>query len=392
MVLERSNRLAEFARSSIGPVSSRIYKGVLETIDKDIRHCKEETKLPQSIVDVIDLDDEPEPRSLPWLRTQELEAKFTDTPEMTEAIAPVDRSKVDMTKYDHPKKKRRKSLLALNGDVDMADAVHQISSDESEIADDDEENISGIESDFDDPDECDEETALDPKDPTSRKRKRAHYASTPKDLRSALRQHLFLLASQPCKLLYHLPELRSTPESWSVDFHGITKHLLTTSIFQTVTARFGPLAARLLRILHQKGKLDEKNIQSLSLLSQKPMRALLTSMNCAGFLELQEIPKGNDRQPQKTIFLWYFDQERCKQNMLEDTYKAMTRLLQRIAVEREKFKYTVEKSERMDVQGNEDKMLSEGEKKALHEWRTKEERLLGEMGKLDDMVAVLRDF
>lgn len=122
------------------------------------------------------------------------------------------------------------------------------------------------------------------------------------------------------------------------------------------------------------------------------MRAVLTAMNRAGFLELQEVPKGNDRQPSKTIFLWFFDVERCRRRVLDETYKTMTRVLQRIGVERERVKDTVDKSERVDVQGHEEEMMTEAEKKALEEWRAKEEQLLGELGKLDDLVAVLRDF
>ena len=391
MVLERSNQFAELAKLSIGSVSSQIYRKVLESLEKDVQQCKSETKLARTILDVVDLDDEPEPRSLPQVRTEDLQQNFTNFPEMIDAIGSADQSKVNIAQYDHPKKRRRKLAATANVDIDMVDTDDQMSPDESDTAEDDEGNISGIEIDSDDPNEWNNDVAFNPNDPNSRKRKRKRGENS-NGPPSPLRQHLFLLSSQSCKLLHHLPALRTTTESWSVDFDHLSRHLFTSAIFQTVTGRFGPLAGRLLRILHQKGKLDEKSLTSFALVGQKSMRALLTSMNRAGFLELQEVPKGNDRQPSKTIFLWYFDQERCRQRMLNDTYKAMTRALQRIGVEREKVRGTVEKSERMDVQGNEEGMLSDDEKRALREWRAREERLLGEIGKLDDFVALLRDF
>ena len=386
MVLERNSRLAELVSSSIGPITSRIYMKVLQILEADVQQCKEAPKLPGIIVDV---DDKPNPRSLPQLRTDDLRHIFTDLPEMADAIGHVDKSKINMAQYDHPKKRRRKGAPILSGDIAMVEVEGQVSSDESEDAEEDEGNVSGVESDPDGPNEWDEEEAFDPNNSNSRKRKRS---TSPKGFVSPLRQHLFLLSNQSCHLLHHLPAIWSVRESWSVDFQGLSHHLLTNSIFHTISNRFGPLATRLVRILHQRGKLDEKTLTSLGLINQKNMRAILTSMNRAGFLELQEIPKGNDRQPSKTIYLWFFDEERCRQRLLDETYKAMTRVLQRIGVEREKVKGTVEKSERVDVEGREEEILSEHEQKALKEWRAKEERLLGELGKLDDLVAILRDF
>ena len=386
MVFARNSRLAELAQTSIGSISSQIYRKILEILEQDIQQCKKVPNLPGTIVDV---DDEINPTSLPQLRTDDLRDLFTNVTELTDAIGHAERSKINMAQFDHPKKRRRKDAPILDGDVKMADFDDQASPDESEGTEDNEGNVSGIETDPEDPDMWNEETDFDPNGPNSRKRKRS---ASPGDFPSPLRQHLLLLSNQPCKLLHHLPATSSTLESWAVDFHRLSHHLLISSIFQTITVRFGPLATRLIRILHQKGKLDEKSLAGFALINQKTMRALLTAMNRAGFLGLQEVPKGNDRQPSKMVFLWFFDVERCRQRMLDETYKAMTRVLQRIGVEREKVRGTLEKSERVDVQGREEEILSDEEKKALNEWRNKEERLLGELGKLDDMVAVLRDF
>ena len=70
----------------------------------------------------------------------------------------------------------------------------------------------------------------------------------------------------------------------------------------------------------------------------------------------------------------------------------MARCLQRVKVEREAVQTVIEKAERTDVVGKEEEYLGVGERVALEEWREREERLLGEVGRLDDLVAVLRDF
>ncbi|KAL8648160.1 MAG: hypothetical protein Q9210_005154 [Variospora velana] len=123
------------------------------------------------------------------------------------------------------------------------------------------------------------------------------------------------------------------------------------------------------------------------------MRTLLHSMHRAGHIELQELPKdGNQRRPGTTSFYWFFDPERMRRRVLEETYKTMGNLLRRARVEREGVRGVVEKSERTDVVGREDEFLGDEELKALHEWRGKEERIWGEVARLDDLVAVLRDF
>jgi len=385
-VLERNSRFVELARSSICSTSSHIYSNMLHMLEREIRQCKQESHLPGIVIDV---DEELNPYSLPKLRTDDLQAILTEVPGMADAIGHTDRSKINMARFDHPKKRRRKDTSTPNGDVEMAEVEGQASSDESEHGEDDKGNISGVDSDPDNPNEWDEDMDYNPVDPVPRKRKRS---ASPKGPPSPLRQHLFLLSNQPNGFLHHLPASRTTRESWSVDFHGLSRHLLSNSLLHFITNRFGSLATRLIRILQEKGKLDEKTLTASGLINQKTMRALLTAMNRAGFLELQEVPKGNDRQPSKTIYLWFFDEERCRLRVLDETYKTMTRVLQRIGVEREKVRGTVEKSERVDVQGREEEMLGEEEKKALKDWRAKEERLLGELGKLDDLVAVLRDF
>ena len=70
----------------------------------------------------------------------------------------------------------------------------------------------------------------------------------------------------------------------------------------------------------------------------------------------------------------------------------MSRHVRRARVEREHVRETVEKATRTYVVGREDEFLGEGERHALGVWRAKEERLWGQVGRLDEIVAIVREF
>ncbi|KAJ9665439.1 RNA polymerase III subunit C82 [Coniosporium apollinis] len=218
-------------------------------------------------------------------------------------------------------------------------------------------------------------------------------SSTPNTARDRMKyveQHLKLLAEDPRKFI-----LRSGSRGggeWQVNFRQLTNKLVQFEIENTIMARFGSLAIRLVRILCDKGKLDEKAVANIGLLKQKDIRSTFTAMQEAGFVELQEVPKDAARQPSRTIFLWFFDQDRCRRVILAETYKAMARLIQRANVEKEKIQPLLDKAERTDVVGNEDRYLSAKERQTLRIWRSTEEKLLTQLGRQDDLVAILRDY
>ncbi|KAJ5176471.1 DNA-directed RNA polymerase III subunit rpc3 [Penicillium canariense] len=205
-----------------------------------------------------------------------------------------------------------------------------------------------------------------------------------------INQHLKLLEQAPHNLASHVN--LSEGIKWRVGFRGLARKLRHLELERLVEMRYGDVALRVLRVLHAKGKLDEKRLQEISLLPFKDLRQTLASMQSGGFVDLQEVPKDAQRQPSKTIFLWYFDPDRVCSSVLEDTYKAMSRTLQRIKFERTLRRDFLDKTERSDVKGNEERWLSEGELEQLQRWRDMEAVLLGVVSRLDDMVAVLRDY
>ncbi|GAB1212918.1 RNA polymerase III subunit C82 [Aspergillus terreus] len=203
-------------------------------------------------------------------------------------------------------------------------------------------------------------------------------------------QHLALLSEPPHnltekKVVANLP-------SWTVEFRSLACKLRHLELERMIEARYGDVALRVVRVLHAKGKLDEKRLQEISLLPFRVLRQVLASMQAGGFVDLQEVPRDAQRQPSRTIYLWFYDPDRTRASILEDTYKSMSRCLQRLRFERNRLKEFLEKTERSDVKGNEERYLSEAELTLLEQWRAKEALLLGEVARLDEMVAVMRDY
>lgn len=202
--------------------------------------------------------------------------------------------------------------------------------------------------------------------------------------------YLRMLAEHPTRLLTRTTIAGAS--RWKVNFRALTLHLIQAELEAIIAARWGPLGARIVRILGAKGRLDEKQLAQLGLCRQRELRHTLTAMQAAGFVDTQEVPRDASRQPSRTIYLWAWDASRARTLVLDDSYKAMARLLQRAAAEKVRLRGVIDKAERSDVRGREEQLLSAAEREALRGWAATEERLLVQLGRQDELVAILRDF
>lgn len=205
-----------------------------------------------------------------------------------------------------------------------------------------------------------------------------------------IEQHMNLLAEHPRRFVTKIGSLGQG--QWRVNFPALIKGMQRTEIETVVNSRFGTIATRIVRMLAMKGKLEEKQLANLALMRQKDIRSILTNMQEVGLVDAQEVPKDNRRQPSGSYYLWYFDHDRCRQLIISDLYKAMARLIQRAQHEKDQYSALIEKAERLDVVGHEEEYLTANDKNGLREWREKEEKLLTQLERQDDVVALLRDF
>jgi DNA-directed RNA polymerase III subunit RPC3 len=112
-------------------------------------------------------------------------------------------------------------------------------------------------------------------------------------------------------------------------------------------------------------------------------------MQMAGFVDIQEVPRDNNRTPSRTIFLWFFDVDRVRGSIQVSIYKAMSRCLQVLEVEKVGVAAILE---RTDIKGREEELLDKTEFNELRVIREKEEKILTQVARLDDLMAVFRDF
>ncbi|KAK5043582.1 hypothetical protein LTR84_011389 [Exophiala bonariae] len=207
--------------------------------------------------------------------------------------------------------------------------------------------------------------------------------------RSDVIRHLSILAEGPFSFF----EYNHIIDTWFVHQRALYAYLRNLELMRLMAEglSFSDPKLRIVRMLSDKGKLDEKNLQELGLLNAKELRQSLASLHTAGLLELQEVPREPQRQPNRTIFLWFYDAERVRKLYLNKLYKTMSRLFQRLEVERCRLATTLTKIERTDVQGIEEDILSAAELKVLSQWRQREAWFMAEISRIDDSVSILRD-
>ncbi|MCJ1249985.1 RNA polymerase III subunit C82 [Trapelia coarctata] len=388
-VIARNEKLVELVGERIGKTTALVYSKLLLLLEKDLKCCNLHAGRYEEGGDGENYAD---PESVPSVSTSDMATAMAQCKDIGGRVAYADPKEINLEMI------YRKSTRWRCDSDDEAEVVGEASSDE------DDEERQDHNSPVTDGEQHDEDGSNGNTNGTLKRKRekedsekhapRANESSHANQASCHLltRQHLLLLAEHPLEFATYVRPTHRNPESWTVNFHALSEKLRLIELENTIVSRYSAEGLRIIRILNEKGKLDEKAISSFALMSQKQMRHLLTTMHEQGHLELQEIPKDNNRQPSRTMFLWFFDPERCRMKVLEETYKTMARCMQRVKMEREAVQSTIDKASRTDVVGKEDEYLSVHERKIIEEWREKEEKLLGEVDRLDDLVAVLRDF
>jgi len=92
--------------------------------------------------------------------------------------------------------------------------------------------------------------------------------------------------------------------------------------------QYGFKGLRIIRLLYEKGKLDEKAIINLTLMNPLEVRQKLTELMSGGFVQIQEVPRSADRAPSRTFYLWDIDYRRCYDVLLSNYYHTLANIHQ----------------------------------------------------------------
>lgn len=122
------------------------------------------------------------------------------------------------------------------------------------------------------------------------------------------------------------------------------------------------------------------------------VRPLLTLLSADSLVSIQEVPKGADRNPQRTIYLWYVDLRKAYSVLLGNFYKTLYNIgARRLAEEEdETVKAVLAKSERSDVREDQS-LLSRVEREVLKTWEERRDKLTVLEMRVEEAVFILRD-
>ncbi|CAG8984183.1 hypothetical protein HYALB_00004166 [Hymenoscyphus albidus] len=335
-VVLRNVRLVELAELTIGKTTSLIYAVLLDKLENQLNRCKKDP-----IVDKVDDD-----AILPTISTTILSKALEDT------------------------------------DIDASDGIGKARAVEAEANGRNKNGHASGDNEDDDP--FDEEPV------PARPEKRRNLGSARENHILYVGSHLDLLQKEG---LIHL-ESNDGQGTYSVHFEEIMKRIQELELFQIIEENFGIEGHRLARLLHKLGRLDEKALEKRALMQQKDVRTKLAAMQLAGFIEIQEVPKDlANRVNNRTIFLCFIDIERLSDVLLDKIYQSMSRLLQRLVLERRTYTSVLEVTERSDLRhAAPEHYLEPKQLEQLKKYQRKEELLMEQIGRLDSLVGIFRDF
>ena len=126
----------------------------------------------------------------------------------------------------------------------------------------------------------------------------------------------YLLAMIQCSEgIFSAAESAST--NFSVKYHPqIARQILSERLLESyIRDRFGGHSVRLWRCLVDRGAVEEKYLSKITLIDLKEARERLLQLFSHGFIELQDVPRTADHNPQRTIYLWKYVSATCKDLM-----------------------------------------------------------------------------
>ncbi|KAK7977702.1 DNA-directed RNA polymerase III subunit RPC3 [Apiospora saccharicola] len=370
----RNQRLCQFVDDHVGYTTAQVYGAMLAALSKKLSCCQPDPT-----------DDSLDPMNPPTVTTIEIFEYLKASVDVFGGIGKPSPEQINVTSAE--KVERQPPSGDGDGDEDVYDAQHSIEDPDND-ADVDMEAANGYYLNGyhggDDGEVSGQNGTKDTKVTFADK------GPTKAERMQRMRQHLLILAESGIHFVRH-SGTRDQGE-WTVDFEVLIRQLRFLELDTIIEDTFGREGLRLIKILRAKGKIDDKTLPTMALMQKGDVHMKMVEMELAGFLDVQEVPRDNNRVAARTLFLWFFDEHRTLTRTLDNTYKAMVRHLQRLEVESQKKKNILSLVERTDVQGMEEEKLNGDAFNEYQQYLDIQSRLLGQVSKLDDLVSVLRDY
>ncbi|KAJ2795053.1 RNA polymerase III subunit C82, partial [Coemansia guatemalensis] len=148
--------------------------------------------------------------------------------------------------------------------------------------------------------------------------------------------------------------------------------------------------ARIVRVLRDKQKLDEKTVATATMMPAVQCRERLHELSLAGFVDTVEIPRTADRNPSRMFYLWYLNPPKQVSAALRGIFQGMSNIIQRADKEASGRAALVAKSRREDVVADQS-LLADSEKKELRTLGGIQRKLDAAAVRLDSMLLLIND-
>lgn len=370
----RNQQLVHVVSEVYGETTAEVYAALLQQLSKKISRCRSDPD--------IDLGDDEEYPHGRRISTNEVYDNLSPSLDVSAGIGKVGAKATDRKCanqiQEHPPDMKKPPF-------DEAEVEGEASSDEDEMEHEEEPSGHDVEA---------EDEGVDLKPFTNgangtKETKVKFNENGPAKLsrKEHFRQHLLLLCESQHKFLRHC-----AMEQWTVDFEPLLRSLQQMELDAVIERSVGQSGLRLVRILRRVGKMDEKTLPSLALMSKGEVQKLMLKMQMLGYVDMQEVPRDNNRSASRTLFLYWTDTGRCLDRLLDNTYKAMLRCLQRLEVQREMEREVLDTVRRDDVRGREKELLEGRFYNRFVRISEIQEKLLAQIMRLDSLVGTLRDF
>ncbi|PSR87047.1 RNA polymerase III subunit RPC82-domain-containing protein [Coniella lustricola] len=367
----RNQQLVHFVNEVYGQTTAEVYATLLQQLSKKISRCRFDPE-------VDDHDDDSAGRNAK-VSTNEIYEKLDPTLDVSVGIGKISANMTDRKSANHIQERAPAAKVL----YEEAEVVGAASSDEEEV-----EESNGHAYGEDEVDDDFLQSSTNGVNGTKPGKVKFNDAGPAKLSRKEhFRQHLLLLCEGECKFLRHC-----AMEQWTVDFEPLVDSLQVMELDTVIQRSVGQTGLRVVRILRKVGKMDEKTLPNLALLPKGDVQTIMLKMQMLGYVDMQEVPRDNNRTASRTLFLYWTDTKRCLDRILDNTYKTMLRCLQRLEVQRQMETDVLDLVKRDDVRGHEKEMMQERYYNRFVRVMDIQEKLLAHVMRLDNLVGTLRDF
>jgi DNA-directed RNA polymerase III subunit RPC3 len=375
----RNRRLVQFASEMLGDTTAYVYGVLLKLLTKDVPRCRDDAAM-----DVADDDDDTEqgPGSV---TTDQILDNLKTSVDLSLGIGKAERRQISSTAAEkiEPYPIKKKAL------IEQAEVDGEASADEEE-----DEDESSDESEYDSDYKAPATNGVNGANGvngTNGAKVKFDESAAPKERRldrpTQLRQHLLVLTESTQRFVRH-----SGPNEWTVDFAPLMSSLREVELDSVIERSCGRQGLRLVRILRAKGKLDEKALPNVALMRKPELQQKMLEMQTLGFVHVQEVPRDLKADVKKSFFLWFCDAERSLNRLLETSYTTMAHCIQVLGALRQKERDVLETTKRSDVRGREKDTMRKEYYERYSRFLECERKLFAQVMRVDDLVAVLRDF